>query len=145
MGCKFNRYAVYGVLLLTTILAVGQTTEYKPKYANDPARSDSEAVALGYMRTTLRAQNTYKKKNGQYATSLAQLVHVGTFTKRMTETQQGDYSVSFRSLKDGFELTMTPKMIDASHRAFYSKEDGKIRGSEQGMANAESPEVKKEG
>src|ERR1700690_1985947 len=94
MNRKSSVWMVCGWVLLAGILAAAQTAEYKPKYAGDPAHSDAEAVALGYMRTTLRAQNTYKRKNGGYATSLAQLVHVGTFTKRMTEKTQGDYTVS---------------------------------------------------
>src|ERR1700680_4354218 len=48
---------------------------YKAKFAGDPARSNSEAAALGYMRTVLRAQREFNKKNGQFATSLAELVH----------------------------------------------------------------------
>jgi hypothetical protein len=145
MNRKSSVWGVCGWLLVAGIVAAAQTADYKPKYAGDPAHSDAEAVALGYMRTTLRAQNTYKRKTGAYATSLAQLVHTGTFTKRMTEKTQGDYTVSFRSHKDGFELSMTPSMVDANHRAFYATEDGKIHGSESGAANADSPEVKKEG
>src|SRR5262249_48069416 len=92
------------------VLAVAQSV-YQPKFRGDPARSDSEASALGYMRTVLRAQRLYKRKNGNYATSLATLVHTGSFTRRMTQTDRGDYTVSFRSHKDGFELALTPKQL----------------------------------
>ncbi len=145
MSYKANRWVGCALLLLLGASLAAQTPEYKPKFPGDPARSDAEAGALGYMRTMLRAQNTYKRKNGHYATSLAQLVHTGTFTKRMTEPTQGEYSVSFHSHKDGFELAMTPKQTDANHRAFYANEDGKIHGSEAGPANENSPAVKKEG
>ena len=59
------------------------TGTYQPKFAGDPARSDSEATALGYMRVVLRAEHTYKKRHGKYTTSLAALAGTGTFTKRM--------------------------------------------------------------
>jgi hypothetical protein len=115
---------------------------YKPKFPGDPAHSESEAAALGYMRTTTRAQKLYYKTNNKYATSLSQLVHVGSFTKRMTEPQHGDYTVGFRSHKDGYELTMTPKQLDADHRSFYAKEDGIIHADDQKAANEDSPKVK---
>lgn len=130
------------ILLAGTALLAGQTA-YQPKFAGDPAHSESEAVALGYMRTLLRAQHLYKAKNGQYATTLTQLVHVGTFTRRMVEPEQGDYRVNFQSRKDGFELTMTPKQPDADHRSFYANEKGAIHGDEQKTADEESPVVKK--
>src|SRR5437667_9432861 len=84
---------------------------YKPKFPGDPARSNSEAAALGYMRTFLRAEKLYKKKNNHFATSLADLVHTGSFTRRMVNPDRGDYTVGFRAHKDKdtFELTMTPK------------------------------------
>lgn len=133
------------VILLVSCSAVAQTT-YQPKFKGDPARSDSEAAALGYMRTVLRAQKQYKKKNDKFATSLADLVHTGSFTKRMVNPDRGDYSVGFRpnktrSDKDGFDLTMTPKQLDAEHRSFYADEDGKIHGDDQGPANERSPLV----
>src|SRR5215467_10473693 len=74
------------------------TPAYQPKFAGDPARSDSEAAALGYMRVVVRAQKEYYKKHDKYANSLAALVGHGSFTKRMAETsERGDYSVGFRS------------------------------------------------
>jgi hypothetical protein len=129
------------IVLTGYIAASGQTT-YQPKFKGDPARSDSEAAALGYMRTVLRAQKLYNKKNDKFAASLADLVHTGSFTKRMVNPERGDYSVGFRPNKDGFELTLTPKQLDAEHRSFYADEDGIIHGDDQGPANEKSPVVK---
>jgi hypothetical protein len=129
------------IVLMGCIAAGGQTT-YQPKFKGDPARSDSEAAALGYMRTVLRAQKLYKKKNDKFAASLADLVHTGSFTKRMVNPERGDYSVGFKPNKDGFDLTLTPKQLDAEHRSFYAAEDGIIHGDDQGPANEKSPVVK---
>jgi len=115
---------------------------YQPKFHGDPARSDSEAIALGYMRTLVRAENQYQKKNDKYAASLNQLVHTGTFTRRMTETDRGDYTVHFRPHKDGYELTLIPKQLDVQHRSFYTDEDGVIHADESNVATKDSPEVK---
>ena len=115
---------------------------YKPKFPGDPARSNSEAAALGYMRTFLRAQREFNKKNDHFATSLAELVHTGSFTKRMVNTDRGDYTVGFQGKKDSFALTMTPKQLDAQHRSFYAEDDGKIHADEEKPADAESPVVK---
>ena len=41
------------------------------------------------MRTVLRAQKLYKKKNDKFAASLADLVHTGSFTKRMVNPEPG--------------------------------------------------------
>jgi type II secretory pathway pseudopilin PulG len=134
----------YGITLLlvaATLLGTAQTT-YQPKFKGDPARSESEANALGYMRTVIRAQQQYYKKNNKYAPSLVDLVHSGSFTKRMTQTDRGDYTVSFRTRKDGYELTMTPKQLDAEHRAFYANEDGVIHADETKAADENSPSVK---
>ena len=119
-------------------------TAYQPKFPGDPAKSDSEAAALGYMRTVLRAQKQYKKKTGNYATSLAQLVHTGSFTKRMVNTDRGDYTVGFRAKKDKdtFQLTMTPKQMDTEHRSFYADEDGVIHADDQDPASEKSPVLK---
>jgi hypothetical protein len=119
---------------------------YQPKFHGDPARSASEASALGYMRTVIRAQKVYQKKNGKFAPSLADLVHTGSFTRRMTQTNRGDYTVSFRSRKDkgkdSYELALTPKQVDAQQRSFYAKDDGVIHGAEDGAADENSPVVK---
>ncbi len=125
---------------LLAVSAVAQTP-YQSKYKGDPAHSDSEAVALGYMRTVLRAQHTYKKKYGKFSPTLSELVHSGSFTRRMTEPKQGDYTVKFHAKKDGFELTMTPQQLDGDHRSFYANDDGVIRADDQKTADEGSPKV----
>jgi hypothetical protein len=132
--------AAIASLLLFALIAPAQTT-YQPKFKGDPARSDSEANALGYLRTFLRAQRVYKKKNSHYATSLLDLVHTGTFTRRMATTDRGDYTVKFtpHKEKDTFEVVMIPKLQDSTHRSFFSDHEGKIRADEQKPADASSP------
>lgn len=115
---------------------------YQPKFPGDPARSDSEAKALAYMRVVLRAQREFEKKNDHFATSLAELVHSGTFTKRMVDPNRGDYTVSFQGKKDTFVLTLTPKFLDAQHRSFYAEDDYKIHADETKPADEDSPVVK---
>jgi hypothetical protein len=73
---------------------------------------------------------------------LAELVHSGTFTKRMVNTDRGDYTASFKGKKDSYILTMTPKNLDAQHRSFYAEDDGKIHGDETKAADGSSPVVK---
>ena len=126
-----------------TILAamVSAQAAYQPKFKGDPARSDSEAAALGYMRTFLRAQKIYKKKNGHYATTLMELSKTGSFTRRMaSSTDRGDYTVKFRAHKekDTFEVSMLPKQQDSTHRSFFSDEQGKIRADETKEADQSS-------
>ncbi len=132
------------VILLVSCFAAMAQSPYQPKFKGDPAKSDSEAAALGYMRTVLRAQKTYYKKNTKYAASLSQLVHTGSFTKRMVNPDRGDYSVGFKANKnkDGFDLTLTPKQLDAEHRSFYADEDGQIHADDQAPATEKSPLVK---
>jgi hypothetical protein len=134
---------IAAILLLSCLAAMAQTP-YQPKFKGDPAKSDSEAGALGYMRTVLRAQKVYYKKNNNYAASLSDLVHTGSFTKRMVNPDRGDYSVGFKANKnkDGFDLTLTPKQLDAEHRSFYSDEDGQIHADDQAPATDKSPIVK---
>jgi hypothetical protein len=117
-------------------------TTYQPKFHGDPARSDSEAAALAYMRVVIRAQQRFNKQYGHYATSLAELVHSGSFTKRMVNPDRGDYTAGFRGKKDSFILTMTPHQLDAQHRSFYAEDDGKIHADEEKPADADSPVVK---
>jgi len=106
---------------------------YQPKFPGDPARSESEAHALGYMRVVLRAESLYKKRHNKY----------GSFTKRMARsTERGDYTVSFRTNKDGYVLVMTPKQLDSEHRSFYAEEDNIIHADDQKAADASSPRVK---
>jgi hypothetical protein len=127
---------------------------YQPKFKGDPARSESEAQALGYMRVVLRAQREYKKKHDKFAPSLASLAGTGTFTKRMAQsTNRGDYTASFQSRPEsshhggakneggGFVLTMTPQQMDAEHRSFYAEDDGVIHADEQKPADQDSPKV----
>ena len=114
---------------------------YTPKFHGDPAHSDSEAAALAYMRVVMRAQMLFNKQYGHYATSLSQLVHTGTFTQRLVNTERGDYTVGFKSKKDNFVLTMTPKNLDAQHRSFYAENDGKIHADETNAADSNSPVV----
>ena len=114
---------------------------YQSKYHGDPARSDSEFAALAYMRVVMRAQMLFNKQYGHYAASLTQLVHTGTFTQRMVNPERGDYTVGFKSKKDNFVLTMTPKMLDPQHRSFYAENDGKIHDDETKAADADSPVV----
>src|ERR1022692_4993984 len=116
---------------------------YKPQFPGDPARSDSEAQALGYMRVVLRAENTYKKRHGKYADSLEALAGTGSFTKRMAHTtDRGDYTASFRSHHDGFVLTLTPKQLDSERRSFYAEDDGAIHADDQKAADLDSPKVR---
>jgi type II secretory pathway pseudopilin PulG len=116
---------------------------YQPKFPGDPAKSESEAQALAYMRTLLRAQHEYKKRHNKYCDSLHALAGTGTFTRRMASTtQRGDYTVGFKTHKDGFILTMTPKQMDAEHRSFYAEDDGVIHADDQKPADENSPKVR---
>lgn len=121
--------------------APSSSPAYTPKYHGDPARSDSEAKGLAYMRAVMRAQMLFNKKNGHYATSLSQLVHTQNFTQRMVNPDRGDYTAGFKAKKDNFILTMTPKNLDAQHRSFYAENDGKIHADETKAADADSPVV----
>jgi hypothetical protein len=155
MGVVRNNGFIFLIVALAVLLAalpgLGRAQEasaqtpagtYQPKFSGDPARSDSEAGALGYMRVVLRAQHRFEKQYGHFATSLAELVHSGSFTKRMVNPDRGDYTVGFKGKKDSFVLTMTPKHLDAQHRSFYAEDDGKIHADEEKPADAESPVVK---
>lgn len=148
-------FLVSTLLVVVTMLALAQESspnqqappapqgQYTPKFPGDPARSDSESAALGYMRVVTRAQKLYNKKHNQFATSLADLVNTGSFTKRMAKTtERGDYTVGFKGKKDGYVLTLTPKTIDTEHRSFYAEEDGIIHGDETKAADSSSPKVK---
>ena len=114
---------------------------YTPKFKTDPAHSDSEAVALAYMRVVMRAEVGFNKQYGHYANTLAQLVHSGTFTQRMVKADRGDYTVGYKGKKDSFILTMTPKLLDAQHRSFYAEDDGKIHADEGKAADGGSAVV----
>lgn len=149
--------SLLGVVLAAILLAAGslfsqettpstapatQGPAYQPKFHGDPARSDSEAAALAYMRVVLRAQRRFNKQYDHFATSLEELVHSGSFTKRMVNPDRGDYTAKFKGKKDSFVLTMTPKNMDTQHRSFYAEDDGKIHGDDTKPADASSPIVK---
>jgi hypothetical protein len=131
-------------LLAQTPTPSSQTpaSTYQPKFKGDPARSDSEAAALAYMRVVIRAQKQFNKQYDHYATSLAELVHSGSFTKRMVNPERGDYTAGFKGKKDSYVLTMTPRQLDAQHRSFYAEDDGKIHADEEKPADDKSPVVK---
>lgn len=133
--------AVFLTLFSLAIPAGAQTT-YTPRFPGDPAHSEAEAAALGYIRVVLGAQREYKKKHGGYAGSLEALVHSGSFTRRMVKTDRGDYVVHFRGESKSFSLALTPKQFDAGHRAFYANETGKIRAEDNKPADASSPPLK---
>ena len=115
---------------------------YTPKYKGDPAQSDSEFAALAYMRVVIRAQKQFNKQYGHYATTLNDLVHSGSFTKRMVNPNRGDYTVGFKGKKDSYILTMMPKVLDATHRSFYAEDDGKIHADDAKPADKDSPVVR---
>ncbi len=130
-------------LLMAQQNSPGAAPSYTPKFPGDPAHSDSEAVALAYMRVVIRAQKQFNKQYGHYATSLAELVHTGSFTKRMVNPQQGDYTVGFKGKKDSYFLTMTPDHMDDTHRSFYANDDGKIHADDSKAADENSPVISK--
>jgi len=129
-------------VLAQTPQAAQSATTYQPKFPGDPAHSDSEAAALAYMRVVIRAQHRFEKQYGHFAITLQELVHSGSFTKRMVDPNRGDYTASFKGKKDSFMLTMTPNRLDPDHRSFYAEDDGKIHADETKPADADSPVVK---
>ena len=142
---NIKRACIKAVSVLLLAALVSAQAAYQPKFKGDPARSDSEAAALGYLRTFLRAQKIYKKKNGNYATTLMDLSKTGSFTRRMaSSTDRGDYMVKFRPHKDKdtFEITMVPKQQDSTHRSFFSDDQGKIRVDETKEAEQSSEALK---
>jgi type II secretory pathway pseudopilin PulG len=140
-GRTVKRFVSTAISVAVLAAMVSAQAAYQPKFKGDPARSDSEAAALGYMRTFLRAQKIYKKKNGHYATTLMELSKTGSFTRRMaSSTDRGDYTVKFHAHKekDTFEVTMLPKQQDSTHRSFFSDDQGKIRVDETKEADQSS-------
>lgn len=133
--------SIFGASSTTLALQTPSGT-YQPKFHGDPARSDSEAAALAYMRVVIRAQRQFNKQYNHFATSLNDLVHSGTFTKRMVNPDRGDYTVDFHGKKDSYILTMMPKQLDATHRSFYAEDDGKIRADEEKLADSKSSILK---
>lgn len=136
------RYARKLAIIIALAIAAAAQTDYQPKFRGDPAHSDAEAAALGYMRTVASAQREYKKKNGAYATTLPQLVGSVSFTRRMIKTDRGDYTVRFHSTGKEYSLALVPKQFDAAHRAFYVDDTGVIRAEADKLASKESPPLK---
>ena len=136
---RIQRYCagILAVGMMAAGLRLAQAqASYQPKFPGDPARSEAEAQALGYMRTVLRAEH------GKYAESLEALAGTGSLTKRMAHTtDRGDYMASFRPHHDGFVLAMTPKQMNGEHRSFYAEEDGAIHADDQKAADMDSPKV----
>jgi hypothetical protein len=137
---KSTRHLILIIVLISTF-ALAQTG-YQPKFKGDPAHSDAEAAALGYMRTVVIAQRLYKRKHAAYATSLAALIGSGSFTRRMINTERGDYTAQFRSTGNNFSLAMTPKQYDDAHRAFFVDDIGTLRTEPDKPATASSPPLK---
>jgi outer membrane lipoprotein-sorting protein len=94
------------------------------------------------MRVVIRANRAFNKQYDHFALTLNELVHSGTFTKRMVNPDRGDYTASYKGKKDSYVLTMTPKAMDAQHRSFYAEDDGKIHADETKAADADSPILK---
>ncbi len=148
-----RRFIVHSVLLVMAgCLAVAAQSApapqanpapaYQPKFAGDPAHSDAEAAALGYMRTVVNAQKIYKKRHNSYATSLHDLIGQGSFTRRMAKTDRGHYTVHFRSTGKEYSLALVPRQYDAAHRAFFVDHTGVFRAEDAKPAAKESPSLK---
>lgn len=138
---------VTGIVLLFAAVMFAQQPaagEYQPKFPGDPAKSDQEASALGYMRVVVNAEKLYSRKHGgAYAPTLSTLVGHGSFTKRMVNPDRGDYKVKYRATGKGYELWLTPTQeFSPVHRAFFVDEKGSIRADETKQAGPESPSVK---
>ena len=130
------------VLAALSVVSLCLAQEYQPKFKGDPAKSDSEAAALGFMRTVVTAQKNYKAKHNAYATSLQGLAGTGSITRRtVASNKRGDYTVGFSGTAENYKLTMTPDHVDATHRAFFVDATGKIKAEEDKPATAESPSV----
>lgn len=142
---RFHFVLVMVVAALVARVPVPAQEQEQAKYHNPnipEARSDSEAKALGYMKTILYAQNLYRKKHEKYAPSLTALVGSGSFTRRMVSTDRGDYEGSFHPGANHFSMEMTPKRLDSTHRAFCVNESGLFHAEEDKPATADSPVLK---
>lgn len=128
------RRIVAAFLLLLLPALAQETTDF---------RSPAEAAAVGYLRTVLTAERMYKKKHGVYAQSLAGLLGSGSFTRRMTRTDRGDYIVQFGASGAGFFASLAPKTFDAQHRAFFVDADGVVRVEDDKPATRQSPPLGK--
>lgn len=136
---------IRSVLILLTILGIAAlcfAQEYQPKFKGDPAKSDSEAAALGFMRTVVNAEKNYKAKHNAYAPSLQSLAGTGSITRRtVASNKRGDYNVSYKRGSEGYELILTPDHVDGTHRAFFVDQSGRIKAEEDKPATADSPSV----
>src|ERR1700752_2462052 len=118
------------VALLVNAFAVAQqpasTASYTPRFPGDPAHSQSEAIALGYMHTLVTAEKLYLKKHTRYAPSLYALAQLGSgsFTKRMAKTDRGDYPVVYQPCEKKYALQLDPKSYHSQHRAVWVNENG---------------------
>lgn len=128
--------ALLGGLCLAQVL---QSPPYKPGFPGDPAMSSAEAGALGYMRTVVMAQRVYFRKHGHYAESLAALVGHGSFTKRMVNTDRGDYHVTFHGGGKGYSVALTPKVFAPDRRAFFVDPANVFHVEPDKPATADSP------
>lgn len=132
--------AVLSFLVVFAVVSLSWSQEYQPKFKGDPAKSDSEAAALGFMRTIVNAQKNYHAKHNAYASSLEALAGTGSVTKRtVASKKRGDYTVGFHAEHDGYILLMTPDHIDATHRSFFVDQNGKIKAEEDKPATEDSP------
>jgi hypothetical protein len=130
------------LVICLAVVALGRGQEYQPKFKGDPAKSESEAGALGFMRTVVMAEKNYKSKKNAYAPSLMALVGQGSFTRRMADSKKrGDYTVTYKTEGEGYRLTLIPDTIDATHRAFYVDQSGKIKAEDDKPATEVSPAV----
>ena len=107
-----------------------------------PTRSPEETTAVAYMRTVVASEKVYKGKHGNYTPTLAALVGTHSFTRRMANPERGEYRVAYKTKKDGYALTLTPKQFSLERRAFYVDETGVVRVEEAKPATAASPPLK---
>jgi hypothetical protein len=121
--------------------AAEPTASYQPKSAHDKAHSDAEFSALAYMHTVVSSEKTYYRHRGKYAPSLQALVGAGSFTRRMTNPQRGEYTVSYRTKGEGFVLILTPRQFASDHRSFYVDESGGFHADPSAAATESSPRL----
>jgi hypothetical protein len=138
------RSIVAGMLVVTVLPAAARpqepaaATPAQPAYEG-PGRSKSETIAILYIKTLVNAQREYKKRRGKYATTLPALINHGSFTKRMSRPDRGEYQVKFSGNGTGFWVVMQPKEFTPERRSFYADATGHIRAQENEPATGESP------
>lgn len=133
-----------GIAFLFLILSFSWAAaqEYQPKFKGDPAKSDSEAAALGFLRTVVGAEKIYHNRHHAYTTSLQELAGTGSVTRRtVASNKRGDYTVHYRGSAEKYELSMTPDQMDTTHRSFFVDQNGKIKADDSKSATESSPEV----